>query len=121
MFQESFLWLAKQDVTGEDLKVFMAMTSKMDFKNFIRFSQTQLAEEIRIPRPNVSRSIKHLIELDILREGPRAGLNKTYMLNPNMGIKGKQRKQKIIDYEEAKATRIATKAKKSSTTDKTKE
>ena len=52
MFQESFLWLAKQDVTGEDLKVFMAMTSKMDFKNFIRFSQTQLAEEIRIPRPN---------------------------------------------------------------------
>ena len=121
MFQESFLWLAKQDVTGEDLKVFMAMTSKMDFKNFIRFSQTQLAEEIRIPRPNVSRSIKHLIELDILREGPRAGLNKTYMLNPNMGIKGKQRKQKVIDYEEAKATRIAEKTKKSSTTGKAEE
>ena len=41
----------------------------------------------------------------MITEGPRAGLNKTYMLNPNIGIKGKHRQQKIIDYEEAKLTR----------------
>lgn len=102
-FQESLKWMAQQDLTGEQWKVFAAMCSRMDFDNYIRISQTDLAKELQTNQGNISRSIKKLMSLDIIAEGPRAGLNKTYMLNPNIGIKGKHRKQKIIDYKEAKA------------------
>ena len=104
-FQDSMMWLAKQNMTGEQLRVLLAMGSKMDYNNYIRISQTDLAEELGIKRPNVARSIKKLLELDIIAEGPRAGLCKTYILNPSIGIKGKQRQRKVVDYAEKKRAR----------------
>ena len=104
-FQESLMWLAEKRLNGETLSVFLAMCSVMDFENYIRINQSELAKKIHTDQGNISRSIKKLLELNIITEGPRAGLNKTYMLNPNIGIKGKHRQQKIIDYEEAKLTR----------------
>ena len=104
-FQDSLMWMAKQDLTGEQWKVFAAMGSKMDYNNYIRISQTDLADSLNMKQPQIARAIKKLIELDIIAEGPRAGLSKTYILNPNIGMKGKQKKQKIIDYAEKKHAR----------------
>jgi len=113
-FQDSMLWMAKQGLTGEQWNVFMAMGSKMDYNNYIRISQVDLAEELGIPQPHVSRAIKKLLELDVICEGPRAGLCKTYILNPNIGMKGKQKQQKIIDYAEKKRARRLGKENKAS-------
>ena len=116
-FQDSLTWIAQQGLTGEQLSVFLAMVGKMDFDNFIRFSQTDLAEKLGVKQSQVSRSIKKLLELDIICEGPRAGLCKTYMLNPNIGMKGKQKKQKIIDYQAMKRAREMEKHRKDSDDD----
>ena len=113
-FQDSMLWMAKQGLTGEQWNVFMAMGSKMDYNNYIRIRQADLAEELGIPRPHVSRAIKKLLELDIIAQGPRAGLCKTYILNPNIGMKGHQKQQKIIDYTEKKHARQLEKANEAS-------
>ena len=102
-FQKSLAHIAKLDLTGEQLKVFLAIVSKMDFENYIRISQVDLAEELNIQRPHVSRAIKKLLDEDIISQGPRAGLCKTYILNPKVGIKGRQKKKKLIDYAEKKA------------------
>ena len=105
LFQESLKWISELDLSKNDLKVFLAMCSVVDFENYIRINQSELAKKLHTDQGNISRSIKKLLELNIITEGPRAGLNKTYMLNPNIGIKGKHRQQKIIDYEEAKFAR----------------
>ena len=116
-FQDSMLWMAKQGLTGEQWNVFMAMGSKMDYNNYIRISQVDLAKELGIPQPHISRAIKKLLELDFIAQGPRAGLSKTYILNPNIGMKGKQKKQKIIDYQAMKRAREMEKHRKDSDDD----
>ena len=120
-YQKSLEHISKLGLTGEQLNVFLALMSKLDFENYIRISQMDLAKKLNIKQPQVSRAIRRLLEEDIICQGPRAGLCKTYILNPNVGIKGKQKRNKLIDYKEAKAARIAEKAKQSGTTDKTKE
>lgn len=104
-FLDGLRWMAHQDLTGEQWKVFATICSMIDFDNYIRVNQTALAKELHTNQANVSRSIKKLIDLDIITEGPRAGLYKTYMLNPNIGIKGKHKQDKIIDYAEKKRAR----------------
>ena len=104
-YQESLAHIAKLGLTGEQLSVFLALISKLDFENYIRISQVELAKELNIYQPHVSRAIKKLLEEDIISQGPRAGLCKTYILNPNVGIKGRQKKKKLIDYAEKKAQR----------------
>ena len=121
IYQESLGWMAHQNLTGEQWKVFAAMCNMMSFDNYIRINQTALAKEFHTNQAHISRSIKRLLELNIFTEGPREGVNKTYILNPKIGIKGKQRKQKLVDYKKAKAAWENEKVKKSSTTDKTKE
>ena len=93
-YQKSLSWIAKQDLSGEALKVFLTLVGKLDFDNYIALSQTELSKEMGIAQPHISRAIRKLVELGILTEGPRAGLNKMYMLNPYVGIKGRQKKRK---------------------------
>ena len=105
MFQQGLAWIAKQNLTGEQWNVFAFLLSIVDFQNYIRISQKDIAEALGMKHQNVSRSIKKLEELDIIVEGPRAGLHKTYMLNPNIGLKGKQKGQKVVDFSAEKAKR----------------
>ena len=107
VFHQSLKWLSKQGLTGEEWNVFAQMAGSMDFENYVRINQTKLSQELNIDQANVSKAIKKLRELDVLAEGPRAGLNKTYMINPNMSIRGKQKQQKVIDYNDIKDIRSA--------------
>ena len=102
-YQESLTYISQLGLTGEQLSVFLALVGKLDFENYIRISQDELAEKLKIQRTQVSRAIKKLLEEDIICQGPRAGLCKTYILNPNVGIKGRQKKNKLLDYAEKKA------------------
>ena len=101
-FQEGWDWLCEQGLTGQQWNVLGALLARLDFDNYIRVSQTALAKKLHTKKSKISESIKKLIEMDLIAEGPRAGLNKTYILNPNFGIKGRQQQQKIVDYAEAK-------------------
>ena len=80
--------------------------SKLDFDNYIKVSQKELAAELDMKDANVSRAIRKLRELDIIFEAPRMGKYKLYRLNPYIGRKGNRNQEEvIIDYEEAKQQR----------------
>ena len=106
IYQSSLAYISSQkELTGETLRVFLKLLSCLDFNNFIRVSQTELAKEIGISRPNVAKAIKKLQEFDIIREGARAGLNKTYRLNPTVGHKGKHFDDTVIEFSQLQSKR----------------
>ena len=94
-------WLAKQNLTNTQFKVILYLLSRLDFINFFSVNQKDIAEELKMKRPNVTRAMKALEQLEIIVEGPRAGLNKTYRLNPNIAHKGSERTKNTIDFAQA--------------------
>ena len=98
-YQTALEWLATQNLPNEQYRVLMYLMSKLDFENFLRITQTQVATALNMKQPAVSRAIKGLLEKDILITGPHVGTAKTYRLNPRMAYKGKDPKQTIIEYD----------------------
>ena len=101
MYQSALLTLAKWNLPNEQYRVMLALLSKVDFDNYLTVSQQAIANELKMKQPHIARAIKGLCERDIIVEGPRAGLNKTYRLNPHIAHKGKNRSESILDFETA--------------------
>lgn len=102
IFQDVLTWLARQSLPLEQYRVLMYLMGKLDFSNYLRITQTEIAKDLNMRQPHVSRAIKALIGLDILAEGPHVGNAKTYRLNPYMAHKGRNQKQTIVEYEALK-------------------
>ena len=95
MYQNPALWLALQDMTGEQYKILWVLFSKLDFDNYLRVGLKEIADILKLRISNVSRAMKVIVE------GPPAGKFKTYRLNPYIAHKGKNRSNTIIDFESA--------------------
>ena len=106
-FQDGLGWMAKQEgMTGEQWRVFAYLVSKLDFDNYLKVQQKDIAEELRMQKSHVSRAMKGLAELDIISVGPMAGRSKTYRLNPRIAHRGAiNYQQTIIEYDELKKRR----------------
>ena len=104
MAQGAMEMLAASDLRGDDLRVLLLLMARLDFENLISLEQTAVAEKLGMLRPNVNRSIKRLVEIGCLLEGPKIGRSRTYKLNPSYGWKGSGK-------EHQKALRTADKAK----------
>lgn len=102
VFQTALEWLATENLQNQEYRVLMYLMSKLDFDNYLRITQTTIADALQMQRNNVSRAIKGLIDHDILCTGPKVGTAKTYRLNPHMAHKGRNLQQTIIDYDELK-------------------
>ena len=74
-------------LSNEQYRVLLALLSQVDFEIYLTISQTELAKEIGMKQSHISRAIKGLREHNIIVEGPRAGLNKTYRFNPYVAHK----------------------------------
>jgi Firmicute plasmid replication protein (RepL) len=72
----------------EGLALIFLLIDKLDFENHLVISQTALGQELGMSRQNVQRSIRRLIELGALLEGPKNGHRSTYRLNPNFAWRG---------------------------------
>lgn len=99
VYQQVITQVAKEKLTGEQYSVFLYLLGKVDFENYLTISQKELSEELNMKQPHISRAINKLCELKIIVEGPRAGLNKTYRLNPYVAHKGSNRDSTIIDFD----------------------
>ena len=99
LYQKVISEIADMNLPNEQYRVFLKLLGKVDFENYLTVSQTELSEELNIKQPHIARAIKGLCELNIIVEGPRAGLNKTYRLNPYIAHKGKDRKKTVVDFE----------------------
>jgi len=92
MAQAGLVALINALVSGElhsrDLQVLMYMMSILDFENLIQVQQADVASALKMQRPHVNRSVKRLIEVGVLLEGPKIGRVRSYRLNLNYGWKG---------------------------------
>ena len=88
--QEAMVSLAKdKDIKGETHRVLWFIGGILDFENWVQISVTEIAEELELKRPNVSRAIKILEEKEIIIRGPKVGRTYAFRLNPYFGWKGK--------------------------------
>lgn len=108
-YQTALEWLAMQNLPNEQYRVLMYLMSKLDFENYLRITQMNVAEALNMKQPSVSKAIKGLLERDVLITGPKVGTAKTYRLNPRMAYKGRNPKQTIIEYDSFKKAQEARK------------
>ena len=101
LYQNPSIWLAQQDLTGEEYKVMLVLFNKLDFNNYLRIALKEISELLNMQVANVSRAMKKLKELEIIIEGPPAGKFKTYRLNPFIAHKGSNRRDTIKDFNSA--------------------
>lgn len=76
-----------------DFKVLSALKARLDFDNYLAVSHSDIGEALGMQRAHVSRSIKHLLDLGIIKKGPKVGRSATYIFNPQMGYKGSAKNQ----------------------------
>jgi len=91
MAQDAIQKLAKhrRDLGEEGYAVLLSMISRVEFENAYQvISQAEIAAELDMQQPNVSRSIKRLVDLGVFLTGPKVGRFNTYRLNPEFGWKG---------------------------------
>ena len=88
--QEAMVILAiDKDIKGETHRVLWFIGGILDFENWVQLSVTEIAQELELKRPNVSRAIKLLEQKEIIIRGPKVGRSHAFMLNPEFGWKGK--------------------------------
>ena len=78
----------KQVRSIDDLRVLFALIEQLDFENLIVANQAEIARDLEMKAHNVNRSVKNLIALGAIFEGPRIGVSRSYRLNPEFGWKG---------------------------------
>jgi DNA-binding transcriptional ArsR family regulator len=88
--QEAAILLAKdKDIKGETHRVLWFIIGVLDFENWVQISITEIAKEVKMHRPDVSKAMKVLEDKGIILRGPKLGRSFAFMLNPEFGWKGK--------------------------------
>jgi len=76
------------NLRGSEFRVLMKLLKWLDYENLIQIQQIEIAQELKMEKQHVNRSINKLIEVGILLKGPKIGKSCSYRLNPNFGWKG---------------------------------
>ena len=99
--QEALEIVAKdKDIKGETYRVLFFICARLDFENWVQISITEIADELDLKQPSVSRAMKVLETKEIILRGPKVGRSYAFMLNPEFGWKGKVKN--LEDYRQRK-------------------
>jgi DNA-binding transcriptional ArsR family regulator len=87
-FQQIFKLIASNDdLNGSDMRVLMLLLARLDFENYIRVTQKDIAHTTKIKQPHVSTALTKLLKLNIIEKVSQGNL-KAYRLNPSYAWKG---------------------------------
>jgi DNA-binding MarR family transcriptional regulator len=70
-----------KELTGQTLRVLMVLLSELEFENYVRIKQKPIMERLEIHQPDISRSIKQLVDKEIILKA-KDGTTTVYKLNP---------------------------------------
>ena len=88
-FQEAFGMIAQdKTMTGETLRIWMHLLSRLGFENFIVIKRKDISDELGIKGPHISRAISKLVEKGLLVRGPKVGHSYAYRLDMNVARRG---------------------------------
>ena len=78
-----------KDIKSETHRVLWFIISILDFENWVQISITEIANELGMKQPNVSKAIKVLENKEVIIRGPKVGRSFSFRFNPEFGWKGK--------------------------------
>jgi predicted transcriptional regulator len=101
------------ELTGVDYRVMFAMITHAGWENHIDVSLDQLCEELKMKKPNLSKSIKKLVGVDIIQKVRSTADARQwhYRFNPNFIWKGSVKSWEETMNEQQNVTAISTKRK----------
>ncbi len=103
--QDAAILLAKdKDIKGETHRVLWFIIGILDFENWVQLSVTEIAKELKMHRPDVSKAMKVLEGKEVILRGPKVGRSYAFMLNPDFGWKGKVKN--LDDYRKKKEDEV---------------
>jgi hypothetical protein len=83
--QLGFEHITRFKLNGESLNVLLFLISRMDYENYIRVSQKEVAEALGMKKQNVSRAVQILRKFSIIDPGE----HNSQRLSLDIGWKGK--------------------------------
>lgn len=86
------LLATNRELSGQDLRVFLFLTSRLEYENVIHITQTSIAESMGISRQAVCASIATLVKQGIVERLDRG----SYRLDPYLGFRGKTANHKKL-------------------------
>lgn len=92
VFKDHLLSLAaNKSLTGDHLRVFLALMSHTDFDNKIEITQKAVAAELGMKPSSFNRTLKGLVAQGVLKTGAKIGNSPTYVLSDTYGWCGTAR------------------------------
>lgn len=89
MGQQPMEALANDPRMGREAwRVFALVVARLDYENWLRLGQADLARALGMKPSAVSRAMRTLLEVGVCLEGPKVGNVRTYRLDPHYGWKG---------------------------------
>ena len=81
--------ISDKDLTQQDFKVLFHVVNNMEWDNIFQQSQVAIAEALEMQQPNVSKSMKKLIEKDFIRIIGNIGRQNVYRVSPYLALKSR--------------------------------
>ncbi len=96
-FQEDMKDLANDKTfDGQDLRITLAIISNLSYDNIFNISHRELAEQIGIQRPNVTKTFNKLVKKGYLQIIGKQGQQNVYMFNPSIVFKSRAKNLKDL-------------------------
>ncbi len=85
-----------KELNGTDLRVLLGIIGHLEYENILNISQKKLGEIIKIPRQEITKSIKKLISKNYLQIIDKIGKQNIYKLNPKIAFKSRAKNYKDL-------------------------
>ncbi len=96
-FQGDMKGLANdKTLDGQDLRITLTIISNLNYNNIFNLSHRELAEQIEIQRPNVTKTVNKLVKRGYLQIIGKQGQQNIYMFNPNIAFKSRAKNLKDL-------------------------
>ena len=98
-FSSEMLGLAvDRDLSGNDLRVLLAILANLGFENIVNISQQELSDQLKINRPAVAKSLKKLTSKGYIEVIDNIGRRNIYMFNPSVAFKSRAKNLKELKH-----------------------
>jgi DNA-binding Lrp family transcriptional regulator len=98
---------ADREITGEALRVLVYVLGRMDFENWLRLPQAEVAHALGMHKQNVSRAIGRLVEKGVIeKSGTTVGGAHLYRVSHKLAWRGRVVNWKERDREKHVETRL---------------
>ncbi len=96
-FQGDMKGLANdKTLDGQDLRITLAIISNISYNNIFNLSHRELAEQVGIQRPNVTKTVNKLVRKGYLQIIGKQGQQNIYMFNPSIAFKSRAKNLKDL-------------------------